>query len=35
MLIDKEFRYKKECVESDNDFLIFMVENDKAFLIEN
>ena len=34
MLIDKEFRYGKECVEEDNDFLIFEVENDVAMLIK-
>ncbi|WIV11564.1 hypothetical protein [Proteiniborus sp. MB09-C3] len=34
MLIDKEFRYEKECVEEDDDFLIFRVENDRAILVE-
>lgn len=34
MLIDKEFRYEKECVEEDDDFLIFTVENDRAVLVE-
>ncbi len=34
MLIDKEFRYEKECVEEDDDFLIFTVENDRAALVE-
>ena len=34
MLIDKEFRYEKECVEEDSDFLIFKVENDIATLIK-
>lgn len=34
MLIDKEFRYEKECVEEDNDFLIFEVENDEVNLIK-
>lgn len=33
MLIDKEFKYEKECVEEDNDFLVFEVENDEARLI--
>ena len=34
MLIDKEFRYAKELVEEDDDFLVFVVENDLATLIE-
>lgn len=34
MLTDKEFRYEKECVEEDSDFLIFKVENDRATLIK-
>ena len=34
MLIDKEFRYEKECVEEDSDFLIFEIENERATLIE-
>jgi len=34
MLIDREFKYEKICVEKDNDFLIFEVENDKARLIK-
>jgi uncharacterized protein YlaN (UPF0358 family) len=34
MLIDKEFRYEKECVEEDSDFLIFKVENDIATIIK-
>ena len=34
MLIDKEMRYEKECVEEDDDFLVFIVENDIATLIE-
>lgn len=34
MLIDKEFRYAKELVEEDDDFLVFIVENDIATLIE-
>lgn len=34
MLIDKEFRYEKECVEEDSDFLIFKVESDRATLIK-
>lgn len=33
MLIDREFRYEKEVVEEDNDFLIFKIEDDKAILI--
>ncbi|QDP99759.1 hypothetical protein FOH38_03860 [Lysinibacillus fusiformis] len=33
MLIDKEMRYEKECVEEDDDFLVFIVENDIATLI--
>lgn len=32
MLIDREFRYEKECVEEDSDFLIFELENDVAIL---
>ncbi|MCX7923117.1 MAG: hypothetical protein N3B21_14065 [Clostridia bacterium] len=28
MLKDKEFRYEKDCVYEDNDFIIFSVEND-------
>lgn len=28
MLIDKEFRYEKEVVENDDEFLLFEVEND-------
>lgn len=34
MLIDKEFRYEKECVEEDDDFLIFKVEDNRATLIK-
>ncbi|MGF7058468.1 hypothetical protein [Brassicibacter mesophilus] len=34
MLTDKEFRYERECVEEDSDFLIFKVENDTAALIK-
>ncbi|HJF31613.1 MAG TPA: hypothetical protein K8V56_07520 [Sporosarcina psychrophila] len=34
MLIDKEMRYEKECVEEDDDFLIFKVKNDIATLVE-
>lgn len=34
MVVDKEFRYEKECVEEDSDFLIFEVENDMATLIK-
>lgn len=34
MLIDKEFRYEKECVEEDDDFLLFTVENDRTILVE-
>lgn len=35
MLIDKEYRYEKECVEEDSDFLIFIVENDTVTLFKN
>ena len=34
MIIDKEFRYDKEVVEEDEDFLIFEIEKDIATLIE-
>lgn len=34
MLQDKEFRYEKEVVEDDDDFLVFIIENDIAILIE-
>ncbi|TKI47878.1 hypothetical protein [Lysinibacillus tabacifolii] len=34
MLIDKEFRYEKEVVEEDHDFLVFEIENDVATLIK-
>ena len=34
MLTDKEFRYEKEVVEKDDDFLVFIVENHTATLIE-
>lgn len=34
MIIDREFRYEKECVEEDSDFMIFEVENDEARLIK-
>lgn len=34
MINDREIRYEKECVEEDDDFLIFEVENDRATLIE-
>lgn len=34
MLIDKEFRYEKEVVEEDNNFLVFEIENDVATLIK-
>lgn len=34
MLTDKEMRYEKECVEEDDDFLIFKVKNDIATLVE-
>lgn len=34
MLIDKEIKYEKECVEEDDEFLVFVVENDIATLIE-
>ncbi|AJD29231.1 hypothetical protein EJM73_06610 [Clostridium botulinum] len=35
MLVDKEFRYKKECIEEDADWLIFEVDidEDKAKLL--
>jgi len=33
MIIDKEFRYLKEVVEEDDDFLVFEIENDIATLI--
>lgn len=33
MLKDKEFCYPKECVEEDQDFILFEVENDEARLI--
>ena len=35
MLIDKEMRYEKECVENDEDFLIFEVEADIATFIKS
>lgn len=34
MLTDKEYRYEKEVVEEDDEFLVFIVENDIATLIE-
>ncbi|MEK5068532.1 hypothetical protein [Sporosarcina sp. FSL K6-1508] len=34
MIIDKEFRYDKEVVEEDEDFLIFEIEKDIATLTE-
>ena len=34
MLIDKEFRYEKEVVEEDDEFLVFVVENDIATFIK-
>ncbi|KGR78772.1 hypothetical protein [Ureibacillus sinduriensis] len=34
MLNDKEMRYERQCVEEDEDFLIFKVENDVATLIK-
>ena len=34
MLIDKEFRYEKEVVEEDDEFLVFVVENDIATVIK-
>jgi uncharacterized protein YlaN (UPF0358 family) len=33
MLKDKDFRYPRECVEEDKDFLIFEVEKDGAKLV--
>ncbi|GEN84515.1 hypothetical protein SLU01_28270 [Sporosarcina luteola] len=34
MIIDKEFRYLKEVVEEDDDFLVFEIEKDMATLIK-
>lgn len=34
MLIDKEFKYEKEVVEEDDEFLIFVVEDDIATFIK-
>ena len=34
MLIDKEFRYEKEVVENDDEFLLFEVENDMVKYIK-
>lgn len=34
MLTDKEYRYEKEVVEEDDEFLVFIVEDDIATLIE-
>lgn len=34
MLTDKEYRYEKEVVEEDDEFLVFIVENDIATLIK-
>ncbi|MEK4715909.1 hypothetical protein [Sporosarcina sp. FSL K6-5500] len=34
MIIDKEFRYEKELVEEDEDYIIFEIEKDIATLIE-
>lgn len=34
MIVDKEFKYLKEIVEEDNDFLVFEIENDIATLIK-
>ena len=34
MLTDKEFRYEKEVVEEDDEFLVFIVENHTATLIK-
>lgn len=33
MIIDKEFKYEREVVEEDEDFLIFEIEQDIATLI--
>ena len=30
MLTDKEFKYERECVYDNKDFLIFTVENDEV-----
>ena len=30
MLIDREFKYLKECVYEDKDFILFAVENDEV-----
>lgn len=34
MIVDKEFKYLKEIVEEDNDFLVFEIENDITTLIK-
>lgn len=34
MIGDPEFKYAREVVEEDGDFLIFEIENDEATLIE-
>lgn len=34
MLRDNEIKYEKDCVYEDDDFLIFIVENDLAKMIE-
>lgn len=34
MLIDKQFNYEKEVVENDDEFLVFVVENDIATFIK-
>ncbi|PAB57377.1 hypothetical protein [Anaeromicrobium sediminis] len=34
MLKDKDFRYEKDCVYEDDDFLIFTIENDRATMLK-
>lgn len=34
MLLDKEFRYEKEVVEQDEEFLVFTVHNDRATFVK-
>lgn len=34
MIIDRELRYEKKCVEEDDDFLIFEIIKDRATLID-
>lgn len=35
MIVDKEFKYLKEVVEEDDDFLVFEIENDSATLMKD